>query len=210
MLHPKSLSLRNKYKITSFFYDFLDYPWERQYRKWRPKLLAEVTGKVLEAGVGTGRNLSYYNESVQLTGIDLSPQMLALAKHRAKRAKCQIQLETLDASNLAGLEDNSFDWLISTFLCCVMPNELQGKAIAEFVRVLRPGGRFKILEMVYSKDPKKKRFQQRIAPLVEKVYGARFDRETLKFLSAHPKIKITNTNFLKDDTYLLIEGSIKD
>jgi ubiquinone/menaquinone biosynthesis C-methylase UbiE len=210
MLHPKSQVLQDKYKVTSLFYDLLDYPWERQYKQWRPKLLEDISGSVLEAGVGTGRNLKYYNENVQLTAIDLSPEMLQIATRRAKSAKCQIQLETMDASNLVAIEENTFDWLVSTFLCCVMPNELQPKAIDEFVRVLRPGGRFKLLEMVYSSNPKKKRFQKMIAPLVEKIYGARFDRKTLAILKEHPKIELTHTSFLKDDTYLLIEGTIKD
>jgi hypothetical protein len=54
-------ALQLKYDITAWFYDILDYPWERQYRNWRPQLVGDVRGKVLEAGVGTGRNLKYYN-----------------------------------------------------------------------------------------------------------------------------------------------------
>ena len=56
--------------------DILDYPWERQYRKWRPGLLTDVSGEVLEAGVGTGRNLKHYQPGVNLTAVDFSPAML--------------------------------------------------------------------------------------------------------------------------------------
>ncbi|MCH7676651.1 class I SAM-dependent methyltransferase [candidate division KSB1 bacterium] len=69
-------SLQAKYDITGRFYDILDYPWERQYRRWRPGLLKDVRGKALEAGVGTGRNLKYYHPGVKLTAVDLSKVML--------------------------------------------------------------------------------------------------------------------------------------
>ena len=198
--------IKNKYKYTAYFYDFLDYPWERMYRHWRPELLKEVRGSVLEAGVGTGRNLAYYDKSVQLTAVDLSPEMLRMAEKRARNADCQVKLLQMDASKMAKLNDSSFDWFISTFLCCVMPNELQPQTLDQMVRVLKPGGHFKILEMVFSKNEKVEKFQRRIMPLVEFVYGARFDRNTLALLQAHPKIQIDSICFLKDDTYQLIEG----
>lgn len=206
-MNKLSNQLKRKYNKTAWFYDILDYPWERVYRKWRSELLKEVKGKVLEAGVGTGRNFAYYSASAELTGIDLSPQMLSIAQRRARTAKCNIELKNIDASCMKELADSQYDWLISTFLCCVMPTELQPQAIIEFARVLKPGGKFKILEMIYSQDPKKRAFQQKVAPFVEWVYGARFDRNTLTLLEQNPNIVISQTRFLKDDTYLLIEGT---
>lgn len=82
-------ALQAKYNITAWFYDILDYPWERQYRRWRPVLLRDVRGRVLEAGVGTGRNLKYYHPGVKLTAIDLSKVMLKKAMKRAKLAVCE-------------------------------------------------------------------------------------------------------------------------
>ncbi|HED19465.1 MAG TPA: SAM-dependent methyltransferase, partial [Gammaproteobacteria bacterium] len=69
--HEKNLLLQEKYKLTASFYDILDYPWERIYRKWRPTLVGDLRGKILEAGVGTGKNLKFYHEDVELTGIEL-------------------------------------------------------------------------------------------------------------------------------------------
>jgi hypothetical protein len=60
--------------------------------------------------------------------------------------------------------------------------------------------------MVYSKIPKYRRRQDFFAPLVEKIYGARFDRNTLENLQESSKLKITNTYFLKRDIYQVIEG----
>ncbi len=198
--------LKNKYSTTAWFYDILDYPWERQYRKWRPELLKDLHGEVLEAGVGTGRNLQYYPPNVHLTGIDLSSDMLKRAEKRLEKARCRVTLKQEDATLLSSIPSNQFDWLFSTFICCVMPDHLQPKAIAQFARVLKPGGRFRLLEMIYSKNPKIRKKQERFAPFVEKVYGARFDRNTLAYIHQSKMLKVTHTTFLKDDVYLLIEG----
>ena len=200
------LSLRAKYNVTALFYDILDYPWERVYRKWRPEILGELRGKVLEAGVGTGRNFSHYHKSVELTGVDLSDVMLRKAAKKAKRANCEIELVHDDASLMQSVESNQYDWVVSTFLCCVMPDEFQPMALEQFSRILKPGGKFRILEMVYSKNKKIRARQNLFSSFVEKVYGARFDRNTLQFIEDSDELKITSKRFLKDDVYLLIEG----
>ncbi len=201
-----NISLIRKYRWTAWFYDILDYPWERRYRLWRPQLLADLHGAVLEAGVGTGRNLKYYPEHIQLTGIELSPNMLKIAKRRARKAKCSVELYQDDATQLHTLPNSHYDWLISTFLCCVMPDNQQQIALQQFARVLKPGGQFRLLEIVYSQDPVLRKRQKLFSRFVEKVYGARFDRQTLTYLKNSPELNVINTTFLKDDTYLLIEG----
>jgi len=205
-MREENLSLRAKYNITALFYDILDYPWERVYRKWRPEILGNLRGKVLEAGVGTGRNFQHYHESVELTGLDLSHVMLRKAGKKVKNAKCKIKLLHDDASIMHLVDSNQYDWVISTFLCCVMPDEVQPHALEQFSRVLKPGGKFKLLEMIYSRDKKIRQRQDLFSGFVEKVYGARFDRHTLDFINASPDLEVTSTRFLKDDVYLLIEG----
>ena len=202
--------LQAKYDITAWFYDLLDFPWELQYRRWRPGLLEDVRGRVLEAGVGTGRNLRYYPPEASVTGIDLSQSMLRRAAKRGRQAACQFVLRQEDAATMASIPSSHFDWLISTFLCCVMPDHLQPLAIAQFERVLKPGGRFRLLEMVYSKAPRLRRRQEFFAPFVERVFGARFDRNTLAHVRAASKLRLLSTRFLKHDTYLLIEGERTD
>lgn len=205
-IHLDNRLLRAKYEVISRFYDILDYPWERQYRKWRPLLLEDVCGEVIEVGVGTGRNLSYYGTDVNLLGIDLSSPMLARAEKRSCDSVCKIELRQEDATLMSSVPSTHFDWLISTFMCCVMPDHLQTLAIRQFERVLKPGGRFRLLELVYSKNPKLRRRQDLFAPLVEKLYGGRFDRNTLAHLTHSSKLWVTNTRFIKADVYLLIEG----
>jgi len=209
-MREENLSLRAKYNVTALFYDILDYPWERVYRQWRPSLLGDLRGKVLEAGVGTGRNFRHYHESVELTGVDLSDVMLKKAARKAGKAGCRIELLHDDASVMRLVESNRYDWIISTFLCCVMPDEFQPMALEQFGRVLKPGGKFKLLEMVYSKNREIRRRQDFFAPFVEKIYGARFDRKTLQYLEESSVLEVTGKRFLKDDVYLLIEGVKKE
>jgi len=188
------------------FYDLLDLPWELMYKKWRPVLVEDVRGSVLEAGIGTGRNLRYYHHNVTLTALDLSAAMLKRAKKRAKDAACSVNFVCDDACLMKSIPSVRYDWIISTFLCCVMPEELQPLALAQFSRVLKPGGHFRLLEIIYSKTPALRKRQELFANFVEKVYGARFDRNTLHLVESAPRLKVTKTRFLKDDTYLLIEG----
>ncbi|MFQ5588985.1 MAG: class I SAM-dependent methyltransferase [Nitrospiria bacterium] len=101
----ENIRLKAKYGITAWFYDILDYPWERQYRRWWPELLKDIRGEVLEAGVGTGRNLKYYHSDVRLTRIDLSPAMLKRAKKRDRKASCQVSLKQEDATLLSSIPD---------------------------------------------------------------------------------------------------------
>ncbi len=204
--HETNLLLQAKYNITACFYDLLDYPWERLYRKWRPALVGDIRGKVLEAGVGTGRNLEFYHRDVELVGIDLSKPMLRRAKKRISKSNCRVQLVNEDATIMQSMPSGEFDWLFSSFMCCVMPDEIQQLAIRQFSRILKPGGRFRVLEIVFSKNRRLRKRQQLFAPFVEAVYGARFDRHTLDYIEQSPQLKITRTSFLKDDTYLLVEG----
>jgi ubiquinone/menaquinone biosynthesis C-methylase UbiE len=133
-------------------------------------------------------------------------EMLRIATKRSKSARCKFHPVHEDATSMESIPSNSFDWLISTYLCCVMPEHLQPLAISQFERVLKPGARFLILEMVFSNNPKLRKRQELFAPFVHMVYGARFDHKTLTYIEQSSKLKITNTYFLKADVYLVIEG----
>lgn len=205
-LREQNLLNQKRYGVTAWFYDILDWPWELQYRKWRPQILADVRGDVLEAGVGTGRNLAYYQPGATVTALDFSAAMLRRAERRCSRAVCTVEFIQEDASRMDSVPSSAFDWVVAFFLCCVLPEELQDQAIAEFSRVLKPGGRFRLLEMQYSKMPNVRRRQDLFAPFVRKVYGAGFDRNTLEHVRRNPELAVTGTRYLKNDVYLLIDG----
>mmetsp|Transcript_3995 Transcript_3995/g.5817 ORF Transcript_3995/g.5817 Transcript_3995/m.5817 type:complete len:298 (+) Transcript_3995:125-1018(+) len=200
--------LKSKYNNTARWYDLADWYWERVYAKLRPKLLSDISGNVLEVGVGTGNNLSFYNpDKVKLTAIDLSNGMLERAKEKQPDG-LDVSLLQGDATVLEGIPTSKFDCYVSTFLCCVLPSELQEPAIEQMVRVVKPGGRFRILEMVYSRHWMHIIPQILFQPWVTYLYGARFDRKTLDLLEGRNDITIVNKTFIQADTYLYIEGVI--
>src|SRR5215472_2839911 len=69
-----------RYQRIAPLYDLLDLPFEYgRYRRIRPLLFTGLTGRILDAGVGTGRNAPFYPHGSSIVGIDLSPAMLARA-----------------------------------------------------------------------------------------------------------------------------------
>jgi ubiquinone/menaquinone biosynthesis C-methylase UbiE len=113
-------------------------------REW---VCSQVRGEILEVAVGTGRNLPFYPEGVRLTGIELSPKMLDIARRRAGELGREADLRVGDAQNLP-FPDASFDTVVATLALCTIPDDR--RAVAEAARVLRPGGRLLLLEHVRS------------------------------------------------------------
>jgi ubiquinone/menaquinone biosynthesis C-methylase UbiE len=73
----------DRYERIAPLYDLLDLPFEySRYRKLRPLLFQGLKGRVLDAGIGTGRNIQFYPPGAQVVGIDISPAMLARAERK--------------------------------------------------------------------------------------------------------------------------------
>lgn len=113
-------------------------------RQW---VCSRATGDVLEVAVGTGLNLAHYPPGVRLTGVDLSPGMLAVARARAAAAGHDVDLREADAQALPFV-DASFDTVVCTLSLCAIPDHRA--AIGEMARVLRPGGTLLLLDHVGS------------------------------------------------------------
>jgi ubiquinone/menaquinone biosynthesis C-methylase UbiE len=103
-------------------------------REW---VCSKAHGQVLEVAIGTGLNLACYPGSVELTGVDQSPAMLDIARHRAGQLGRTVDLRHGDAQSLE-FPGASFDTVICTFSLCAIPDDR--KAVQEMARVLRPGG----------------------------------------------------------------------
>jgi ubiquinone/menaquinone biosynthesis C-methylase UbiE len=113
-------------------------------RAW---VIGQATGEILEIAIGTGRNLPLYPAGARLTAFDISPRMLAIADARAGALGLQATLALGDAQRMP-YEDGSFDSVVCTLALCSIPDDRA--AIAEVFRVLRPGGRFVLIEHVRS------------------------------------------------------------
>jgi ubiquinone/menaquinone biosynthesis C-methylase UbiE len=114
-------------------------------RDTRAQLCREASGEVLEVAIGTGLNLPHYPTSVRLTGVDLSPAMLAGAGRRAGDLGLTVDLREAAAEQLP-FEDASFDTVVCTLSLCSVADERA--AIAEMHRVLRPDGQLLLVDHV--------------------------------------------------------------
>ena len=158
-----SAAVRRFYEKTASRYD-------RQIKLFERLLLADgrhwvcsrAAGEVLELAVGSGRNLGYYPGEARLTGIELSPAMLALARREAAAIGREAELLEGDAAALP-FGDESFDTVICTLSLCTIPDD-RG-AIREAHRVLRPGGSFILLEHVRSPVAPVRAIQRALEPL---------------------------------------------
>src|SRR5688500_13031862 len=129
-------STLGRYQRIAPFYDILDFPFEyRRYRAIRPLLFEGVSGRVLDAGVGTGRNMPFYPPVAEVIGIDISPAMLVRAEQRKNALGANVELRRMDVTGL-GFPADSFDAAVATFLFCVLPEAKQVPALRELGRVV--------------------------------------------------------------------------
>lgn len=140
------MSSFDRYQRIAWAYDLLDLPFEYgRYRKIRPQVFDGISGRILDAGVGTGRNFPFYPAGSEVVGIDLSPAMLARAERRRSAAATKIELRQMDVTKL-DFPDRTFDAAVATFLFCTLPDKLQVAAMCELRRVVKSGGIIRCLE----------------------------------------------------------------
>jgi len=154
-----SATIARHYDAMASQYDRAMRVFERAFvgdgREW---VCSQARGDVLEIAVGTGRNLPYYAADVRLVGIDISPGMLEYARERERETDYDVDLQVGDAQAL-DFAEQSFDTVVSTLTMCTIPD--YQRAISEAARVLRPGGRFLLLEHV-GNSRRVVRFVQRV------------------------------------------------
>lgn len=136
---------------------------------------------MLELAAGTGRNLPFYDPGIRLTTVELSPEMLAIAKRRAAELGREADLRLGDAQAL-DFADESFDTVVITLALCTIPDDRQ--AVREARRVLRPGGRLLALEHVRSPRLPVRAGQRVLDPLAVRFAADHLLREPLDYLEA--------------------------
>lgn len=177
---------RKRYNRTSLFYDWMD----RMIKpELRAKALSRAYGRVLEVGVGTGKNLAFYHLGcTELIGIDLSPGMLAKAKERVHEAKVPVKLQEMDAQQLE-FPDASFDAVVATCVFCSVPDPIKG--LSEIKRVCKPEGRIILLEHVRSDSPLLGKIMDILDPLTVSLIGPHINRRTVENVK-NAGLKITS------------------
>jgi ubiquinone/menaquinone biosynthesis C-methylase UbiE len=147
-------------------------------RAW---ICAQATGDVLEVAIGTGLNLPHYPAEVRLTGVEWSPAMLAHARRRADQLGRTVTLEEGDAQALP-YQDASFDTVVCTLSLCAIPDDQ--RAVAEMIRVLRPGGRLLLLDHVAASAWPVRAVQRLLELVTVPTGGEHFRRRPLRHVQA--------------------------
>lgn len=193
--------IRNRYDRIAGIYDLLDKPMESaMFSKWRKSLVEKVRGKTLEVGVGTGKNIPYYPEDVELVAIDFSEKMLEKAKAKYGDDPRDITFLKMDAQEM-NFEDNSFDTVVTSCVFCSVPDPVKG--LKEIRRVLKPGGQLRMLEHVRSSNELIGKLMDCLNFIPVNIWGANINRETVDNLKKAGFTNIEVTRLWRDIVKLI-------
>jgi SAM-dependent methyltransferase len=143
----------------------------------RPQTVGRASGRVLELGFGTGRNLEHLGDGVVLlVGLDLLDTRGApIVERRIQRARLPVERRLASASAELPFESASFDSVLATWTLCSIERPLE--ALSEVRRVLAPGGRLLFVEHGRSDRSGVARWQERLTPLWKRLMdGCHLDR----------------------------------
>jgi demethylmenaquinone methyltransferase/2-methoxy-6-polyprenyl-1,4-benzoquinol methylase len=197
------LSNVDRYQRIAPVYDLLDLPFERRrYQALRPLMFQNLGGRLLDAGIGTGRNCAFYPPGATVAGIDTSSAMLARARLRCPTVAAAGQLYQMDVTDLK-FPNGSFDAAVATFLFCVLPNDLQVPALRELGRVVKPGGLIRLLEYVRPRGTLRRIMSRIWQPWIAWAYGASFDRHTEKHVP-EAGLELVESRYVVNDLLKLI------
>jgi phosphatidylethanolamine/phosphatidyl-N-methylethanolamine N-methyltransferase len=161
-------TINRAYAVLSPVYDFL---FDKIFYPGRVAAidLLEIQpgNRVLEVGVGTGLNLPLYSRDCNVTGIDISKEMLRKAEERVLAlGMANTKLMVMDGSRLA-FPDDSFDRVIATYVISAVPDPV--KTLLEMRRVCKPSGHLVILNHFKSENPVIGMFEKLLAPVCTKI-----------------------------------------
>ena len=166
--------------------------------KARSQIVPLAQGRVLEIGIGSGLNLSFYDPQrvAVVVGVDPSADMQHLARERAARCQVPVEMIALELGQIQA-EDASFDDIVCTFTLCTIPDALA--ALKEMRRVLKAGGRLLFCEHGLAPDLPVVRWQKRLTPLWKPLAGGcHLDRDIRALIGAGGfHIRELSTGYLK-------------
>jgi ubiquinone/menaquinone biosynthesis C-methylase UbiE len=136
---PAKDVMEKAYARWAPIYDVLCGPVFLNGRRAAASAARAVGGRILEIGVGTGLSFDDYDNTTEITGIDMSEPMIARARERAKTGRYPFvkELAVMDAHDLS-YPDASFDCVVAQFVITLV--EDPERVLSECARVLRTGG----------------------------------------------------------------------
>ena len=189
-VHFTSREISEKYDRFARWYDLVEgIPDVLGVRKLRRRLLRQASANVLEVAVGTGKNLRYYPAGCRIIALDVSREMLNVARQRAAKLSMDVSFSLADAAALP-FSDKSFDTVVSSVTTCTFPEPVS--ALREMARVCKTEGRVLLLEHGRSDREWLGRWQDRREDSFAKQLGCHWNREPLE-LVRKAGLKINNS-----------------
>ena len=141
----------------------------KPFRAVRARVCTGLAGDVVEVGFGTGLNARYYpTEVTKILAVEPSHVCMRIAEPRIARAATPVELAGLTGEHL-DLPSETFDAVLSTWTLCTIPD--LDVALAELLRVLKPGGTLHFVEHGHAPDANVARWQRRIEPFQKRFAG---------------------------------------
>lgn len=166
--------------------------------KTRAQVVPLAEGEVLEIGIGSGLNLSFYDPArvQRIVGVDPSADMQKLARQRAEQISIPVEMIALELGQIQA-ENARFDSIVCTFTLCTIPDAVA--ALREMRRVLKPGGKLLFSEHGLAPDASVVRWQNRLTPLWRPLAGGcHLNRDIPALLEAGGfTIRQLETSYLK-------------
>ena len=135
----------------------------------RRELVARLSGRAIEVGPGNGINFEHYPATVEeLVAVEPEPYLRRQAERTARTAPIPVRVVDGTADAIA-LDAGTVDAVVVAGVLCSVPD--QGAALAEFRRVLRPGGELRFYEHVRSRRPSFARYQDAVAVVWPRLMG---------------------------------------
>jgi ubiquinone/menaquinone biosynthesis C-methylase UbiE len=146
---PDKLVMEKAYARWAPVYDVLCGPVFLNGRRAAAQAARETGGRILEIGVGTGLSFRDYDETTEITGVDLSEPMIARARMRAASGRYPHVkgLAVMDAHDLR-YDDGTFDCVVGQFVITLVADP--ERVLSECARVVKPGGQIILVNHLYS------------------------------------------------------------
>ncbi|WP_028168512.1 class I SAM-dependent methyltransferase [Bradyrhizobium elkanii] len=140
----------------------------KQLLPFRERVIGAAEGRVLEIGVGSGRNLPFYRSPVkEILALEPSPKLVAMARGAADSG-VPVHFLEVSAESIP-LDDGTIDTVVTTWTLCSIPQA--ATALAEMRRVLRPGGKLLFAEHGLAPSESVRWWQDSLTPAWRRISG---------------------------------------
>jgi ubiquinone/menaquinone biosynthesis C-methylase UbiE len=162
-------------RIVSFYEDYIlphliDLAMrKRNFLPYRERVIAAAEGRVLEIGIGSGLNLSFYQSHArEILGLEPAPRLIAMARRAADRSPVPTTFVEGRAEAIP-LDDSSIDTVVTTWTLCTIREV--GGALREMRRVLKPSGQLLFVEHGQAPEERVRQWQDWLTPAWKRIGG---------------------------------------